>query len=344
MKDAMSTNTSPKRERVSRCVRGFGFTRLLNNAHLARFGFVLFVLSFALQASHVSAQDEDRLSWEFSKSDTLAVEFQQTQSVLTRIDARDRTLESEIVLGVDWNVTDVAGDGNATIEQTIERIRIKSGAPGAAIKKYVNVDTASDTPLRGISRDVMKQVKTLIGLKFIVVMTPAGEVVSVAPGSNVAAVVAALPDVSALRRVFSANAMAKLVSDSLFVLPQKSVAEGAVWNKKTTIAMTANDGRTFSFDRDVKSTLRNIDDAKASIDVEIALTQTPFVGTNSGSELTSPLELTGFTGSGQVEFDRSTGTLTSSTITSETKTLVVYREDKVKTTTKVTNQMTVVRK
>lgn len=312
----------------------FGTTRF-------RFGLVLLVLSFA---SNIYAQDKATLAWKFEKGDALAVEFQQTQKMQTKIDARDRTLESELILGVDWNVTDVADDGNATIEQTIDRIRIKTGTPGAALKKVVDLDTAGDGRLRGISRDVMKQIKTLIGLKFIVVMTSAGEVVSVTPGAEVATVVGALPETSALRRVFSDAAMSKLVSDSSFVLPQNSVSQGESWSDESTISMTANDGRKFSFDRAIRSTLKNADADKANINVDITLTQTPFAGATSGSELTSPLELTGFTGGGQIEFDRSTGTLTSSTITSETVTLVVYREDKVKTTTGVTNKMTVTRK
>lgn len=301
---------------------------------------VLLMLAFV---SSIQAQDKPNLAWKLEKGDTLAVEFQQTQKVLTRIDARDRALESELTLGVGWNVTDVA-DGSATIEQTIERIRIKSGTPGGTIKKVVDIDTASDAPLRGVSRGVMKQIETLIGLKFTVVMKPDGEVVSVTPAPNVATVVANLPATSALRRVFSKTAMGKLVSDSTFGLPETTVKQGESWNQKSTIAMTANDGRAFSFDRSVKSTLKSIGDSKANIDVEVTLTQAPFSGANAGHELTSPLELTGFSGSGQIEFDRSTGTLTSSSITSETKTLVVYRGDRVKTTANVTNRMTVTRK
>lgn len=330
----MSKNTSTNREQVSRCIQKFGFTRL-------HFLVVVFVLSFA---ANVQAQDKATLSWKFSKGDALAVQFEQTQTVQTRIDVRDRTLESELILGVGWEVTDVASSGNATIEQTIDRIRIKTGAPGAAIKKVVDIDTASDGSLRGVSREVMKQIKTLIGLKFVVEMTPAGKVVAVTPGSNVAAVVGALPATSALGRIFTATAMSKLVSDSTLVLPSKSVAKGESWNEDSKISMVANDGRTFSFDRGVKSTLQSVDENKANIDVEITLTQAPFAGANSGTELTSPLELTDFTGSGQIEFDLSTGTLTSSTTTSETKTFVVYREDKVKTTINVTNKMSVTRK
>ena len=334
MKEVMQSNSDTNRGRLNACAGKFRF------AHF-RFVLVILVLSFA---SSVHAQDKAALAWKFEKGDTFTVEFEQIQNVLTRIDARDRTLESELMLGVVWEVTDVADDGNATIEQTIERIRVKSGTPGAGVKKVVDIDTAVDARLRGVSRNVLKQVKNLIGLKFVVVMTTDGKVVSVTPDSNVATVVAELPETSALRRVFSAAAMSKLVSDSSFGLPKEAVKKGQSWNEESKIAMQANDGRAFSFDRVVKSTINAMDDDSANIDVEVTLTQAPFSGDNSGSELTSPLELTGFTGSGQIDFDRSTGTLTSSAITSEIKTLVVYREDNVKTTIKVTNRMKVVRK
>lgn len=330
----MTINTGTKRDQVSRRIWKFELSHL-------RFVLVLLVLSVA---TTVQAQDKATLAWKFTKGDVFAVQFSQAQNIQTRIDVRDRTLDSELVLGVGWEVTGVADNGNATIEQSIDRIRIRTGAPGAVMKKVVDIDTASDEKLRGVSRDVMKQVKTLIGLKFIVEMTPAGKVVTVKPGSNVAGVVGKLPATSALSRIFTAKSMAKLVSDSTFMLPANSVAKGDSWEDKSTIAMVANDGRAFSFDRNVKSTLQSVDESKASIDVEITLTQTPFAGTDAGDELTSPLELTGFTGSGQMEFDRSTGTLNSSAITSETKTLVVYREDKVKTTTNTTNQMKITRK
>ncbi len=329
-----NTSPSPRRMRVNPYIQKRRFTRL-------RFGLVLLVLSFA---SSVQGQDKATLAWKFEKGDELTVQFEQTQNVLTRIDVRDRVLDSELVLVVSWKVVDVADDGNATIEQTIDRIRIKTGAPGDEIKKVVDIDTASDTKLRGVSRDVMKQVKTLVGLKFVVEMTPAGKIVTVTPGPKVAAVVGALPATSALGRIFTAAAMTKLVSDSTMVLPSNSVAKGESWNENSKITMVANDGRTFIFDRGVKSTLQTVDESKANIDVEITLTQVPFAGANSGTELTSPLELLSFTGGGKTVFDRSVGAITSSTFSTQMKTRVIYRDDQVKTTTNVTNKMTVTRK
>lgn len=301
-----------------------------------------------VNAPAVAFQDADTktavLAWKLEKGDQLDLEFEQVQNVLTRIDARDRTLESGLTLGVSWKVLDVADSGDATIEQTIDRIRVRTGTPGAEVKKVVDLDTASEERLRGVSRDVMKQIKTLIGLKFTVLISPNGKAVSVTAGANVAGVVGALPETSALRRTFDAEAMSRLVSDSLFVLSDKAVGKDDSWTNKSKLTMTANDGRKFTFDRVVNSKVVSMDATTANIDFEIELTQGPAPAANPKSALTSPLELTGFTGSGSVIFDHATGNIVSSKVTSETKTRVIYREDQVKTTIDTTNQLSVTRK
>jgi len=318
-------------------------TRRQRMSRIARFVFaLLIVFNFASVAYAVQDSEKATLQWKLAKGDALTVQFEQTQNVLTRIDVRDRRLESELVLVVDWNVTGVAG-GDATIEQTIKQIRIKTGTPGDEIKKLVDLDTSSETKLRGISRDLMKQVKPLVGLKFVVVISPSGQVVKMTPDKNVAAVVAALPATSALRRVFSASGMAKLIGDSAFALPEKAVGKGDSWSDDSTIPMTANDGSILSFDRKVNSTLTSVDAEKANIDVEMTLSQ-PKPATPAATALTSPLQLLSCSGGGNVVFDRSTGTVTSSSMNSEMKTRVIYRTDQVKTTTSVTNKVTVTRK
>lgn len=284
------------------------------------------------------------LAWKLEKGDQLEVQYSQKQNLLTRIDARDRALDSEIILGCDWTVTDVAESGNATIEQTIRRIRILTGTPGAAVKKLVDIDTATDAKLRGISRDMMRLVKSLLGLKFTLEMTPSGKLLSFTAGAEVAGALAEFPETSALPRMFSAKAMARLISDSAFVLSADKVGKGDSWNEESKVSMTARDGRVFAFDRTVKSTVSEIDEKQANIDVEIALTQDDTPTAKVESALTSPLELTAFTGSGKIVFDRSEGIISSSEVTSQTKTRVIYREDQVKTTVDMISEILVSRK
>ena len=311
------------------------------NTNTTLFVLVLLLLNFA---SIAQAQDKATLAWKLKKADELTLEFEQIQSVQTRIDARDRSLESEMTLAVGWKVIEVADSGDATIEQTIERIRLKTGTPGDEVKKVVDLDTGSEDRLRGVSRDVMKQVKTLIGLKFEVVMSPNGEVVTVTPDASVAPVVAALPKTSALPRVFSAAGMTRLIADSTFNLSDNKVGSGDSWSETSKPTMTANDGRIFNFDKATNYKVKSIDSKQANIDVEITLQQTPAAPAKVATALTSPLELTSFTGGGEIVFDHATGSIVSSEIKSETKTRVTYREDQVKTTIATTNRLTVTRK
>ena len=315
------------------------------NCYQARVFLALFVV-LCLGATGFARREAATavLAWKLEKGDQLELEFEQSQNVLTRIDARDRTLESALTLGVSWEVLDVADNGDATIEQTINRIRLRTGTPGAEVKKVVDLDTGSDERLRGVSRDVMKQIKTLVGLKFTVVMSPNGKVVSVAAGENVAAVVAELPETSSLRRVFDVKAMSRLVSDSAMMMQYKPEKKDDKWTEKSELAMTANDGRAFTFERVINSKVTSVDDKQANVDVEIELSQKPTAPTSPKSALTSPLELTAFTGGGSIVFDHANGNIVSSTITTETKTRVIYREDQVKTTIGTTNRLTVSRK
>ena len=316
----------------------------MNLSLYMRFVPVLIALNCVSVAHAFQDSDKANLAWKFAQGDALTVQFEQTQKVLTRIDVRDRILESELLLVVDWKVASVGGDGNATVDQVIKRIRIKTGTPGEATKGIVDLDTGSDEKLRGVSRDVMKQMQTLVGLEFSIVMTPLGEIVSVTPDEGVATVVAALPETSALRRVFSAANMSKLLKDSAFALPAEPVGKGDSWTDDSKITIAANDGNKLPFDRSVKSTVASLDADKANIDVAVSLAQKKTTAAPPDTALTSPLDMQSFTGSGNIVFDRSTGTVTSSKMATELKTVVIYRTDKVKTTTTVANKMTVTRK
>jgi len=307
---------------------------------------VFVCLTDASQAQDADTKtDPPTLAWKLESGDKLAVEFRQQQDLLTRIDARDRRLEAELVLGVDWTVTGVAKNGNVTLEQTIQRIRLLTGSPGAAIKAVVDIDTAGESQPRGISRDALKSAKKLIGITFEVEMAATGKVISITPGDNVAAATDSLPETSALRDLFSVASLKRLVNETSFALPEAEAKSGDAWDEDSKLSITAGDGRGLQFDRVIKSKISELNKSAAKIDLEIQLTQGPTAATNKdAAALTSPLELLSFTGSGKMMFDRSEGIVTSSETTSSMKTRAIYREDQITTTIDSTNRMTVSRK
>jgi hypothetical protein len=304
---------------------------------------IALLISACVSLANAQESRQAKLAWKFAAGDVFGVEFEQEQTVLTRIEERDRTLESLLILGVDWKVLNVADNGDATIEQTIKRIRIKTGTVGAELKKVIDVDTASEDRLRGISRDAMKQIKPLIGLKFKLVMSPQGRVIELAAGEKVANVIAELPETSAIRNAFSPESLLRIIEDSSVVLSAKELNEGDTWEDVAEATMKANDGRTYSFERKTVSSLDSMSDTAAKIGVSVLMTPAENAQVSSGTELTSPMEVLGFDSSGSITFDRQSGTVTSSTLESELKTRVMYRTDQINTTLNTKSKTTVAR-
>lgn len=297
--------------------------------------------SFSVLVAQETKPQPATLAWEFAVGDQLDLEFQQEQDVLTRIDARDRSLESEMLLAVRWNVSAVSTAGVATIDQTITRIRIRSGAPGAEVKKLVDVDTDRDTTPRGVSRDVMKLIEQLVGQKFVVEIAANGKVNSLQASPELTKVLAGFPETSALKGLFSAEEMKRFAAESPLTLPEEAIKQGASWNDETEVSISTGDGRELDFVRKVKSTVADLSSEQAKIGIEIELSQKPLPDTKVAAALTSPLELQSFSSSGEMLFNRGEGIVSSSKVTSEMKTRVVYREDQVQTTINMSNRVSV---
>ena len=311
----------------------------------ARAAIVLILFACLVNVTQAQEAETPTLAWNLKAGDELTVEFQQTQNVLTRIDARDRTLESELTFSVDWKVNGVAENGVATIEQTIQRIRIRTGAPGSEVKKVVDIDTGGESQPRGVSRDLLKSAKKLIGLTFEVEMAANGNVTSITPGANVAAATDSLPETSALRGLFTPANLKRLVDETSFALPAKKLKAGDSWGDDSKISLTTADGRELPFERAINSKVTSLEKAQAKIDSEIKLSQGAVpASSQDATALTSPLELLSFTSSGKMVFDRSAGIVTASEVTSSMKTRAIYRTDQITTTIDSINRMTVSRK
>lgn len=318
------------------------FNRMSATPSSRRVVFVfLAVLLSSLSSLSAQEAQQPTLAWKFAVGDQFDVEFQQQQDVLTRIDARDRTLESEMILAVRWDVTAVSKTGVATIDQTIKRVRIRTGTPGAEVKKLVDVDTDRETTPRGVSRQVMELVEQLVDHQFILEIAADGKVNSLEASPELVSVLAGFPETSALKGVFSATEMKRLASESPMMLAEEAVAQGDSWSNQAEVSIITGDGRELDFVRNVNSTATEISSKQAKIGIEIELSQKPLPEKEVASALTSPLELKSFSGVGEMRFDRSLGIVSSSKVTSVLKTCVVYREDQVKTTINMTNHVTV---
>lgn len=304
-----------------------------------------FFLAIAILASPAAAfQAAPTIAWKFEVGDRLAVSFEQSNQIETLIDTRDRKLENLTVLSVDWDVTDVAENGNATISQTIESIRIKSGAPGEESKKTVDIDSAqTDVRYRGISKEAMKLVQPLIGLRFEIVLSPQNELLDFTVPAETATALATFATDAKLIRNLSATSLQTMVANAAMKLPSDPVKVDDSWQESNRVAFA---GRTF--ERTANFSVSQADEAAvhAAIKLEFAESQQNAVAaTNSGSESTTgPLQLLDHAGDGKLIFDRQSGIVSSIELQTEMKTRVMYRDDAVTTTIKSTQKLNVTRK
>ena len=187
----------------------------------------------------------------------------------------------------------------------------------------------------------MKLIEQLVGQKFVVEIAANGKVNSLQASPELTKVLAGFPETSALKGLFSAEEMKRFAVESPLTLPEEAIKQGASWNDETEVSISTGDGRELDFVRKVKSTVADLSSEQAKIGIEIELSQKPLPNTKVAAALTSPLELQSFSSSGEMLFNRGEGIVSSSKVTSEMKTRVVYREDQVQTTINMSNRVSV---
>ncbi len=295
----------------------------------------LFFLLFAVSLSAVHAQQAE-LAWQFKSGDELAIQFTQSDTFRSLIDTRDRSVESEVILDVDWSVTAVDPQGTATVDQTLTRIRLKSGAPGEEEKLAIEIDTAAGKATRGVSRDFAKLVMPLVGLKYSLQVDNRGAVLAVAVDPAVMATINALPADHQLSKIVQPEVMKTLLAKSL-ALPAKSLKADLAWEDTDQLAFSGG-----TLDRKTKWKVESLDDDVASLGVSLELNQG--TATAAPGSFTGPMTLRGYTGGGKMVFDRKAGHLQSYRMESEIRVRTLYRTDRVDTTLKSISRATVTKK
>jgi len=195
-------------------------------------------------ATLASASEAQELRWKFAKGDEFSVVQTQTTTVDTRVEKRDSNIESSVSLVGSWKVTNVSDDKAATIEQTIESIKVAIDNP-ANRTKSVAIDTAnSDRPAKN-SRALLKDLQPLIGMTLQLQMNNRGEVIEIVVPAETQAKLDAIPTDSSLRTLLGPEKIEVQIRSSNLALPE-SVHRQNVGQAEDDIRWTQNNRRTAS--------------------------------------------------------------------------------------------------
>ena len=276
--------------------------------------------------------------WKLKQGDQFSVILTQTSNSLTKVDAREITVDNKTIIELDWNVTKVAANGDATIQQALTRVklsvngfaRVKKGERATPLKD-IEFDTADPDDATKDSKTLLNQIQPLLGLKFSVVMAPDGEIKNVTVPKAVTALLNGMPDARNLQQLFSAKGWKDVIGASAIVLPS-DLRQGKSWTDEADVSTAMGQlqrVRTYTYSGASKEDGISIGEFDLVVELNaVAADKTADVHRS---------KLIEFSGTGKLLMDLDGGFLKSSRVENRTTTEKPYREKTIATT--VTNEI-----
>ena len=273
-----------------------------------------------LCGSSVAARQDVTLRYRWTKGDALRYRVtQQTTTTITGIPGMDNlTIDQSIIQVVKMTVAEVAADGTATLNQSVESFKMNTMSPMFSAGYDSDKPDAATDDLSARLKGVLAP---MIGQSYTVVMAPSGEVVKVEGisklaekmFSNMSADPAAAGVLDGLKASLSDESMRSLMGQSFAQAPNRPLKIGESWTTEIVQSNPMLGGTITS----VKLTLKTVggDDAKrvATIGLDSSVKQDP-AKPGSPNPMGMTLQLSTGTGDGEQTFDLAAGRLVRSTV------------------------------
>jgi hypothetical protein len=181
-------------------------------------------------ASAQVAQAETKLRWKFTKGQKTSYEI--SMDMTQDIKGGDLPLSMKIkqMMNMTWDVKDVADNGTATLNQTIDRVRIELSMSGANQEPIKYDSDAKDKPAG--TEMMSRMYDAMIGKPFVLKMTPLGKVVDFKAPETVLAAFKNSP-MPGGGNMFSEDGLKQMISQTLPPLPEEAVSEGTTWKQSS---------------------------------------------------------------------------------------------------------------
>lgn len=205
--------------------------------HLShRFCSRLVLLTAALLGSAWAASQsdaEDALQWKFTKGEKL--DYVMTQNMDMSMNAGPQgqmkmTMKQQ--MDMTWEVQGIEENGNAKISQSIDRIQMKMSGP-----QDVEYDSQSKEAPQGLAAMIAPSFDALTKGKFVLTMTPLGEIVDVVVPQEVVDALKNTPGAKMLGEMGSAEGLKQMMSQGSMVLPKEMPEKGSQWTHAMEIKM-----------------------------------------------------------------------------------------------------------
>lgn len=286
------------------------------------------LMSIGLQqvSKPAMAQDDSTLGpilWRLNQGDQFKVTLTQNSESKVSVDKRIGQVNTQTNVNFHWNVVDASAQ-KMVIEQSIVSISSEVKDPKVP-EQAVAYATNSIDKLDRKSRELLKQVKPLVGLKFVVSMSTRGELldVSIPPATQKA--IDQLPNALRLKALFGKTGLEELLRANTLVFPKDGLPDR--WKYEKPIKTDYG-----TFVRKTDFTLESSDTNPARINTKVSV-QLPAENGDRGIKFVS------ISGEGMIQFDRTRGHVTQASHTYTSVSETPLREKTLETVVTETTKM-----
>lgn len=181
-----------------------------------------------------TASAQTTLRWKFAPGQV----FHQTisQDMKMAMKMGERNIDTGVTQTVDavWKVKEVDSDGNAQIEQEITRIRMNMATAGVT----VNFDSDSDQPATGIAKALEPALKAMANAKFIMKMSPRGQILEVEVTEDTMNALNALPGGGQAGGALTKEGLINMIKQGTPAMPAEPVQPGATWSSDAEMPLS----------------------------------------------------------------------------------------------------------
>lgn len=254
------------------------------------FRFVSALLVFSVAANGFA---QDQLVWKFRTNEKLTYQVTQQMETVANFGGNETRQTLGQAMNMSWNVLSAAANGDAIINQVVERIRMEmEGGPGAKISYDSNNKEQSDNPAVNQMGAVFQKI---VGQDFKITMKANGKVQHVdIPKALMDAVKNSAAGAS---QALDEETLEEMMKQSAVTLPDNPVKTGDTWTSKQTVPLPFGK-------MSINSTMTYVEQDKngdAIIDVVPTITVLP------ADDALVKVILNNSTGRGRVTFDIENG-------------------------------------
>jgi hypothetical protein len=186
-----------------------------------------------------SAHSQEPLRWKFKAGERLAYDSAQDMTIdVAGVQGGNFQMRTEQQLNLIWDVVSVDEQGNARIQQKLDRVRLKMTGPAAGqqvaegVKKNETVEydsQAKDPPIGGAAM-AAAMFEPMMKENFELTVTPRGEVKDVKVPPAVLELVKRNPEIAKMGEMATDAGVQKMLMQEIVVLPEAAPKEGETWS------------------------------------------------------------------------------------------------------------------